>query len=547
MTRSARSRNLLRTARRTLAGLVTFAVLLCTPANAGAAIARYRTDQVELESMRAQNAQAAEALERGETLAATGHLDEGLALFKQAVAALPDHALPKRRECEALTAMGRGPEGTRLCLMAAAIQRTNIALRAVARSMVSGPDAPTLQRLGQALTIITGERQRARDRLELSSALCDIAERIGDGVMLQHCTQELVRLSPNAAETKRALTRLESRCPPGVFWTGWLAIAAALLATGAHALRRSFAVSRRRLPPAVATAVLLGFALVSPQRAAAADDPPQKTQHVPKAGDWLSTWPINDSDPESSVPTNAQRDKDPLEYGYWLQDVTLKGEYATKRGDHAAAVKYYRALAKAVPDRAIAFRLLCDQYEALPDMEKATAACGSALLVEGVTVGDYAHYVRLVLAKPGRLTTKDKETLDGVLESMRSSDRSRPAADQLECEIGARTSNVKQLEECTAALAAQAPDDVGTIGFQWALAMARSDFAAASQLVDRATQAGESEEKAQLMRRAIAAASRRRRWGVLLSALAVVLLAAGIALLGRHLGARRRAAMPQPA
>jgi tetratricopeptide (TPR) repeat protein len=531
-----------------VARFVPLALVLFVAAPATAAIRRYRMDEVDLESMRAQNPEAAVALERGEALAAAGRLDEGLALFKQTEAALPDHALPKRRDCEAMTAMGRGPEGAHLCFLAAQIQRTNVALRAVARSLVVGPGAPALPRLAQALTIITSERQRAPNRLELSSALCDIAERIGDGVMLEHCANELARIAPNAAETARALSRLDSRCPPGLFWTGWLAIGVALFGTGAHALLRALGGRRRRLPPAAVAAAILGIALFAAPHARAADSPETNAQAVPKPTDWLSSWPVNDADPESSVPSTQKRDKDPLEFGYWLQDVALKGEFASKRGDHAAAVKYYRALAKAVPDRAIAFSKLCDEYEALPDPEKALAACGSALVVEGVKVGDYAHYVRLVLAKPGPVTSKDQDTLAAALVSMRSSNNaSRAAADELECEIGTRTSNVQELEECTTALAASAPNDLQTIRYEWTLAMARSDFAGAKVLVDRARKAGASNEETQRMDRVSAAAARRRLWGVVLSAVALALLGGALALLGRHFAARRGTATPQPA
>ena len=45
-----------------------------------------------------------------------------------------------------------------------------------------------------------------------------------------------------------------------------------------------------------------------------------------------------------------QRDGNPLEFGYFVQDLLAKAEIATKKQDHQAAIRYYRALAIGVPD-----------------------------------------------------------------------------------------------------------------------------------------------------------------------------------------------------
>jgi hypothetical protein len=309
-------------------------------------------------------------------------------------------------------------------------------------------------------------------------------------------------------------------------------IAGALLATGAHALRRAARRSGASLPRGAVAGVLFAAALLPPSPAAAEKPNPQNN---------LTKLPLDDNDPESTVPTPETQNKDPLEFGYWLQDVTMKAEVYAKHQDHAAAIKYYRALARAVPDRAIAFERVCEQYEAIGDRDKATAACGSALLVNGVTVGDYAHYVRLVLAKPGRLSRKEQDRLAEVLDSMKGGPIARDAASELECEVGARTSNVQQLTECTAALAAKASpnDDLKLLGFEWSLAMAQGNLAQARLLVDQAKKAGETNERVQVMERAIATASRRHMWSLILTALAAVLLAAGLGLIARHILRKR--------
>jgi tetratricopeptide (TPR) repeat protein len=260
----------------------------------------------------------------------------------------------------------------------------------------------------------------------------------------------------------------------------------------------------------------------------------------------LTSWPINEDDPESSVPDEKKRNDDPLQFGYWLQDVVLKADVYSKHGMHDKAIKYYRALAKAVPDRAVSFSHLCDEYEAVGDREKATAACGAAVTMAGVTQSDYAHYVHLVLAKPGSVTKQEEGFLALAIESLKQDPKAHPLVDVLECEVGTRTSNVKQLEECTAGLAASAPNDLQTVAFQWALAMQQGKLDEARALLVRAKELGEKDEGVQSMQRAIDMAAKRKQVHVGFVFLAATLLAAAAGILARQL-LRRRAVQRLPA
>lgn len=108
---------------------------------------------------------------------------------------------------------------------------------------------------------------------------------------------------------------------------------------------------------------------------------------------------INDENPTASIPTPAQREKQPLEFGYWLQDMILRGETAVRGKRWADAVKYYEALARAVPDRAVSFSRLCLVYGELDKLDIAAGNCGKAITLGGATVIDHFRFVNFMLAK----------------------------------------------------------------------------------------------------------------------------------------------------
>lgn len=249
--------------------------------------------------------------------------------------------------------------------------------------------------------------------------------------------------------------------------------------------------------------------------------------------DGLSRFKINDNDPEKSVPTAKERDGDPLQFGYHLMDLAEKAGVAAKKGDHRAAVKYFAALAKAVPDRSISFAKMCSSYEALGEWDNAVEACRTALGLEGVTVADSVHFVHLMLAKKGALTPAQIEDVASVVEHLRSDEPTRAAANDLDCEVGLRLEDVKRLETCATALATAAPDDPRTLSHQWALAIARKDYGEARNVIALAKNTEMPSTAIEQMEAATAAAEppwRRvaRDWRV--PAAASVVLAALIAL-----------------
>jgi tetratricopeptide (TPR) repeat protein len=390
--------------------------------------------------------------------------------------------------------------------------------------LIDGPHPPTASELSAALLVTAGEHHFAPERPTAAAAACDIAERIGDGAMLKHCAEELVRIAPDDPATGRALSLLSASCPPLRFWSGWLAIFAAALGTLADALRRVSRWWPKRssvIAAAVLTALLGSFA----SSTAFADE-----SDAPKRG-WLSKWTIDDKSPSSKIPSEADRNADPLQFGYWLQDVTWKGEHFSRKGDHASAAKYFGALADAVPDRAIGFTLACNEYETLGELDHAINSCGQALYREGALVKDYAHFIELVLAKPGKLAKKETDKLAEVLAHMREDPTGRGYADDLECEVGVRTSNVPQLRECTANMAAVAPNNPKILSYEWNLAIQEGKFALAREILARAGAAGLPAETILRMQK-VATTTERWHWirvGLVVLALALLLGGSGVA------------------
>jgi tetratricopeptide (TPR) repeat protein len=501
------------------------ALVAAPPAPASAAVARDHGDTQEVEIMRRMNPHVVELLDRGEALAASGSLEAAHQTFAQGLKEEPAFGLLQRRDCEALTTLGRREQAVYACGQAMVGKRSNVNARALVRALVAGPRRPSVADLSQALTLYVLKRREEGSPIASAEMICSIAESLGDVPMLKQCLGMLESTVPNDAETRRAESLLASRCPPLRFWTGWLAILGAGVLTLLHALR-GFAAERRRPLRAAVAAATGAVGLLLHANLAAALEP-----------GMLSKWPVDDQHPEQNIPTEQQRNAEPLQFGYWLQDVALKAEKAVRTGNHEAAIRYYAALAVAVPDRAIAFTKLCTEYEAVADLEKAINACGQALQLDGVKVGDFTHFVHLVLAKPGQLGKKERLALATVLQHMRDDPQGRGVVDDLECEVGVRTSNVAQLKECTTGLAAKAPDDAKTIVYEWSLAVQEGRFVEAEKLIDRARSKGIRVDQMA----AATAGHKRQHLIVLIGVAGLTALFAAAVLWGRNAVRRRLA------
>jgi hypothetical protein len=370
--------------------------------------------------------------------------------------------------------------------------------------------------------------------------------------MLEKYVHELERVAPQHRETARAKAVL-ARSKPGLARTvlGGLLVFLPVLGTIGHAIWRVLRL-RPRGAPAATVAAMLAFAMSvmavvparaeeTPQSTSAAQEPPAPT---PKPGN-IAVWPIDDKDPESSVPSEAKRDRDPVEFGYWLQDLTAKGQQAARLGDHEAAVRYFRALVKAVPDRAIGMSRLCDEYEAIGQREKALAACKVAIQMEGVTFHDYVHYVTLMLDKPGTYSAAELADLKKVMEHLREDPGVAGDVYGLECRLSVRTSDIPGLERCVADAKVKAPEAPQTLVYEWDLALAQGKYGEARDLIEKARSKGANapaiERMEREMRSKATAHQRLVVFGLLFALCAVAAASAGVPL------ARRRSHKSPPA
>ena len=318
-------------------------------------------------------------------------------------------------------------------------------------------------------------------------ARCDIARRTGNADTLQECLKDLGRFGPNNPATKQALAFAAKRSS----WGNWvLRILAIVVLFGslAHGLLSRWR-DRHRIPNNVAMALLVvgAWCLLSGLfgRVVRAD--------FAKGKDHLSDFAIDDADPESSVPTPEQQSKQPLEFGYYIQDLLAKAQHAEKAGDKAAVVRFYSALTKATPT-AYAPSKLCTAFQAVGDLPKAIAACRTAITRKGSTAEDYTRFVNIVLSTPGPLPPLEEKELEVVITHLGGELQLAAVTARLRCEVALRFDNTGALEACTAELAKLAPKDPKTVSFQWALALKKHDRTTALQLIDQARGVGMSSE-----------------------------------------------------
>jgi hypothetical protein len=462
------------------------------------------------------------------------------ALMVASAEAAAQPPLTSRGACEAALALeqsGHPPQvsSRASCHSAFIVDGSPEDMRNEVASLLAPSARPSLDDLAVATLIAEAAVRKASNQPWGYLARCDIARRLGNADVLETCLADLRRLAPDHPATTRARAFAGEPASFGIRLVRILFVLA-LLGTLADALLRRERATRRRSPLPAKPVVLL-LAVCSVLSAAA------RARAEPTAGrDQLSEFTIDDTNPEASVPTEEVQNRKPLEFGYYLQDLAARAEKAGKAGDHAAEARYYRALTAAAPLASFGARKLCDSLVAAGDLPNAIVACRTAITRQGSTVGDYLHFVRLVLATKGPLQPAEREELNVVIAHLDGEAQLGALPTMFRCEVALRFQDTPGLAACTSTLSRTAPDDPKTVSFQWALALQKHDRSMALQLLDRARSMGMAKDGVAKMERATRQMTLRLAGRFTLLALGAGLLAALLTLGFRHLAQRRRVA-----
>jgi hypothetical protein len=445
-------------------------------------------------------------------------------------------ALEARSACESalrLEAAGKPTTpSAKICYQALAMNGTARDLRnQVASSTRPGADL-TLDGLVTAANFADAAEERSPDAPWGALAHCDLAGRIGSASLMASCMAELSRVTAKGATIDGVPTVVTTRTSLGV-WALRVLLAFGLLGTLGHVLWHRRKEARRSVGgPILAAAFLLVASLFSGAAQAA---PTLK-------GDQLSSFHIDDANPEASVPTLDAQMNNPVQFGYYLQDLAEKAQKASRKGDHAAAAHYYGALVKAAPTVPYGAREMCVELEAAGDTATAIQACRTAITRQGALVSDYVRFVQMVLATKGPLPAGEREELRLVIDSMKHDTSIGYLPKVLECEVAVRYDDFNTVKSCTAELAKLAPRDPRVITLQWTLAIHNLDRSAALGLLSRARTAGIGPDGLARMEAQTRAMIRQWAKRMTLLAFAVALVGGAVWFALRQLNNRRQAA-----
>lgn len=419
---------------------------------------------------------------------AAGRLKEAADLFGRARKLVPENLAPLRGACDValdLQRAGQLASSREPCHRAFLFGAQPEDMYREVASLMREPTAPSLDTTVLAAFAADAAVHRAGGEPWGYLARCEIARRLGLADVLEGCLADLKRIAPEAPQTKAMFEDARPR-PSAWIWTLRLLLVLAPLVTAAHAIRQRVRARPRRVAAAnvVASLSVLAVAcgLAAPARAALVE----RDGHPVLEHDQLSVFPIDDANPEATIPSIEQQNAKPLQFGYYLQDLAAKVERAEKNHDTAAVIRYYRAIAKAAPRSPYGPRKLCEALESAGDLDGAIAACRDATLIEGTTVGDFRRLADVIQAKPGKLTPALRNEVYGAIDHIQNEAQLGALPDVLRCKAALRFQDWPMLRDCSARLGRNAPNDPQSVSFQWALAVHDRDTKRAGALVDRA-------------------------------------------------------------
>ena len=141
-------------------------------------------------------------------------------------------ASAQREQCQALTRAGKRADAVTACTRAVELgARSALDLRMLVGALVAGPKAPSTLELAQAF-----QYAQLAVRQESAApwgylALCDVAKRLDNEILLSTALWQLEGVAPNHAETKALVASLGARRSRWRLVAGWALLAAVGLAT----------------------------------------------------------------------------------------------------------------------------------------------------------------------------------------------------------------------------------------------------------------------------------------------------------------------------
>jgi tetratricopeptide (TPR) repeat protein len=501
-------------------------------------------------------AEAAALVARADAALRAGRQGEAWNFYTRAWSLDLASPAPARGICRMALALRQQAKAEEACKRALLLGRTPEDMRNRVASWLVGPALPTMADLINASFMADGSVRVAAQEPWGYLARADLAWWVGDRELLDTAIADLRRVAPDHEDARRVSARATAPEPvPVGIWIARAAVMALFLATAGHAFARSRwprrgsaangATSTRGA--AVVAAVLLAPVVLASMLEGVANAQLEPPPPPPV---------VDDAHPETSFQA-VETGGNPLAVGELLMELADRGQKATARGDYGAAARYWTALTKAVPDRTYGWARLCDALDARGDREQAIVACRTAVTRQGTTVGDYTHFVRLLLAHDAPLTASERRQVSVSIAQVSKEPQAALEAERLRCDLAEHERDVPALRDCSAKLVAAAPDDLRTIGAQWALALHTGDRVAAERFVTRVRAGGRNgkivnamEEAMRLLPRVpTTRRSRAVRWGSYAAGAFLLLVAAGMggAKAARFWRRRRGLSSPSPA
>src|SRR5882724_889762 len=430
-------------------------------------------------------------LRDAQAAALAGRLGDAAALYARAHRDSPQDLDAARGACEVgLKIAGDAPISAataQACHQAFLATQGPRDLRNKVAALLAEKPKPDLDTIAITALMADAARKQAPDQPWGALARLDIARHLRRADLLATSRSDLQPFAATNEAVRAALTDDRIGLPTVWVWLLRVLVFLGLAGTGVHALlhrRRAAGLKKasKASQPAAALLVLLSV-LVSARAAAVPAGMPDM-----KDGQ-MSRFKIDDAHPEAAVLKLLEKEKDPLELGYLLQDLAARVALADAKHDNAALARYYHAMALAAPT-AFGPRKECEALEAVGDIPGAIVACRELLTRPGVVVNDYVHFVDLVLENPKPLPELEPKELENVIVHLEKEVKAGNLPIVLRCKVALRFEDRGALEQCRAAMVKAPADDPTVISVKWGLAVREHDRPGALALVEDARKAG---------------------------------------------------------